>query len=73
MVILISVQDNLISLWALMDPTLFIETLLESIGALECWSKVPCPACTAFANADSKLKQHRWFILDKGGLYSYLH
>ena len=49
-----------------MDPKLFIETLLESIGALEYWSKVPCPACTAFVNADSKLKQDRSFVLEKG-------
>ena len=29
------------------------------------YPKVPCRACTAFFNTDSKLKQHWLFVLDK--------
>ena len=29
------------------------------------YPKVPCRACSAFVNADSRLKQHRLLVLDK--------
>jgi hypothetical protein len=65
-----SVQDNLISAWALMYPKLFVETLLEFVGTVvKYWLlisslvlhhfKTPCRASTALVNINGKLRQHR--------------